>query len=316
MFSIKIPLTVPVRRQNEYKKNYQQLTNNSGRLFLIAGDQKVEHLNDDFIGRGISPEDGDPEHLFKIAAASTGGVLATQLGLIARYGHNYRHIPYIVKVNSKSNLGENSEKDSSQSWWSVGEIVNFKKESGLKIVGIGYTVYLGGRYEAQMLAEAAKLTYQAHQNGLTAIIWMYPRGKNIKEENIHTIAGGAGVAATLGADFVKLKYPYKAPNQKNIAKKFQEVIAAAGRTKVVCLGGEKKTVQELLNDLENQVKISGSAGLAVGRNLHQRSLAEASRLARALGAIIFNSTSATAAFKIYSQVKSTPVKKNKFLGLF
>ena len=102
-----------------------------------------------------------------------------------------------------------------------------------------------------------------------------------------------------------------------MAKKFKEVIESAGQTKVVCVGGEKKSAKELLIDLENQIKISGSSGLAIGRNLHQRSLDEASRLSRSLGAIIFNSVSASEAYKTYSQTTKTLKKgKSKFFGLF
>jgi fructose-bisphosphate aldolase/6-deoxy-5-ketofructose 1-phosphate synthase len=315
MSSFAIPLTVPARARREYHKNYQNLTHNTGRLLLIAGDQKVEHLNTDFYGTGIDTADQNPEHLFKIAAASEGGVLATHLGFIARYGQNYRQLPYIVKVNGKTNIGENDLKNSSPAWWNIEEIVNFKKQSGLNIVGVGYTIYLGGRYEAELLATAANLVYQAHQHGLTAIIWMYPRGKNINEENIHTIAGGAGVAGALGADFVKIKYPYRAKNQKLIAKQFNEAIQAAGRTKVICVGGEPKTVKELLDCVEKQITISGTAGLAIGRNLHQKSLAEATNLTRALGAIIFKSQTAKIAEKIYTQPKPKPKSRRRFLGL-
>ena len=73
MFEIKVPLSVPGNKKSLYKQNYSRLTNNSGKLLLIAGDQKLEHLNDDFFGRDISKEDNNPEHLFKIAQASNGG---------------------------------------------------------------------------------------------------------------------------------------------------------------------------------------------------------------------------------------------------
>jgi fructose-bisphosphate aldolase/6-deoxy-5-ketofructose 1-phosphate synthase len=75
------------------------MTKGSGRLMLFAGDQKVEHLNNDFYGEGIHPDDADPEHLFRIAAEAKIGVFATQLGLIARYGMDYPHVPYLVKLN-------------------------------------------------------------------------------------------------------------------------------------------------------------------------------------------------------------------------
>ena len=288
MFKIQTPLSVPKAKTKEYEKNYRSLTNNTGNMLLIAGDEKVEHLNSDFYGPGIALEDASPKHLFDIAKSSKGGTLATHLGLIARYGKDYPQVPYIIKVGGKTNLGPNEEKESSRLWWEIKDVVKFKKDSGLKIAGIGYTVYLGGKYEAQMLSEAARLTFAAHQEGLLSIIWMYPRGKNIDEEDIHTIAGGAGVAAALNADFVKIKYPYDLKDKKKAATDFKEAILAAGKTKIICVGGSKREEKELLEFLKLQVDISGSVGLAIGRNLHQRNLADATSLTKKLGDIIFN----------------------------
>lgn len=289
MLKVKIPLSVPKAKRKEYEKNYKSLTNNSGRMLLIAGDQRVEHLNDDFSGPGIAKEDSSPKHLFDIAQASNGGVLATQLGFLARYGTSYPKLPYIVKVNGKTNLGPNDEKNSSALWWSVADIVKFKKDSGLNIGGLGYTIYVGSKYEAEMLKEAAKMTYEAHQAGLLSIIWMYPRGKKVNEEDIHTIAGGAGVAGALNADFVKVKYPFDSKDKKKAAQDFKEVVLAAGETKIICVGGSKRSEKEMLEFLKLQVEISGSAGLAIGRNLHQRNLEEATKMARKMAEIIFKS---------------------------
>lgn len=312
------PLSVPAEKKAEYQKNLRLATGGSGRLLLIAGDQKMEHLNDDFFGSGIAKEDNNPEHLFRIAAASNGGVLATHLGLISQYGQSYFNTPYIVKINGRTNLGPNEEKDSSKPLWKVEDVIEFKKRSGLKIVGIGYTVFLGGKYEAQMLAKAAKAVNQAHQAGLLAVIWMYPRGKGVDEDNIHTIAGGAGVAACLGADFVKVKYPYKAKDAKLAAKKFQEVTEAAGRTKIICVGGAKQPTKDLFNFLELQLNIGSSYGLAIGRNLHQRNLDEASRLAQALGAMIIKGKTAQEAQKLYNTKTNNLKSKtnNSFFKFF
>jgi len=195
--------------------------------------------------------------------------------------------------------------------------LEFKKNSGLKITGVGYTIYLGGKYETNMLAQAAKIIYEAHQKGLIAILWVYPRGKYIKEEDIHTIAGGAGVASCLDADFVKVKYPFTPEDRVGVAKKFNEVILAAGRTKVICVGGSKRTPKEILEDLDKQMKLSGAGGIAIGRNLHQRSLEEASKLNEAMGAIIFKGASFKDAYAIFSKKKSLETKKSvKLFGLF
>lgn len=317
MKNFPVPLSVKPEKRSEYLKNLALLTKNTGNLFLIAADQKLEHLNTDFFGPKISPEDNNPEHFFKIAAASEGGVLAAHLGLISRYGANYRQLPYIVKINGKTNLGPNEEKDSSKPLWNVADVLNFKKQSGLKIGAIGYTIYLGSKYEVRILREAAQAIFEAHQAGLLAILWVYPRGKNIKEEDIHTIAGGAGVAASLDADFAKIKYPYDAKDKKQTALKFQEATSAAGRTRIICVGGSKQPAKDILSFLKLQLETSGTSGLAIGRNLHQRSLEEAGRLARAISALILKGKTLKEAEVIYAN-KQIPKKTSngKFLGLF
>ena len=279
MKKINIPLDVPKTKKKEYEKNYKLATNSSGNMFLIAGDQKIEHLNDDFWGAGISPEDASPEHLFKIAKQVKSGILATNLGLIAKYGEKYDKLPYIVKINAKTNIGPNEEKNSSQPLWSVDDVVKFKKDSGLNIAGVGYTVYLGHKHEGDLLREAAQAIYKAHQNGLIFVLWMYPRGKGIKENDIHTIAGGAGVAASLGTDFVKVKYPYHLKNKKEAAQKYKEVIQAAGETKIICVGGSQRTEKDIVDFLKLQIK-TGTNGIAIGRNMHQRSLKDSKELAK------------------------------------
>ena len=70
---LRVPLDVPKKERQRYIDNYLRITKGSGRLMLFAGDQKVEHLNDDFCGPGISPEDDDPEHLFRIASEARIG---------------------------------------------------------------------------------------------------------------------------------------------------------------------------------------------------------------------------------------------------
>lgn len=111
-----------------------EITKESGRLMLFAGDQKVEHLNDDFFGPEVPEDDADPEHLFRIAAQSKIGVFATQLGLIARYGMDYKDIPYLVKVNSKTHLVETAQADPfSNLWYDIDQVAEFRENSGLNI---------------------------------------------------------------------------------------------------------------------------------------------------------------------------------------
>lgn len=298
---VRVPLDVPKNRRQSYIGNYLKITMKSGRLMLFAGDQKVEHLNDDFYGTGISPEDSDPEHLFRIASSARIGVFATQLGLIARYGMDYPDVPYMVKLNSKTSIVKTSQADPfSAQWLDIQQVIDFKEDSGLDILGVGYTVYPGSEREAEMIQEAAQLVYNAHRHGLITVLWMYPRGKAVKDEkDPHLIAGAAGVAATLGSDFAKLNYPVKAGYKSSDV--FREAVLAAGRTKVVCAGGSSCDVRSFLQTLYDQIHISGTAGNATGRNIHQKSLDEAVRMCNAIYAITIENADVESAWKIYSE---------------
>ena len=184
---VMVPLDVPEAVRETYIRNYLSITRESGRLMLFAGDQKVEHLNSDFYGENIYPDDSDPEHLFRIASGAKIGVFATQLGLIARYGRGYRDIPYLVKLNSKTNLVKTLQVDPfSNQWIDVKQVVDFQKNSGLKILAVGYTIYLGSEYENEMVRQAAQIVLNAHEHGLITVLWIYPRGKAVADEKTPT----------------------------------------------------------------------------------------------------------------------------------
>lgn len=295
-----IPADVPSEMHDVYTHNLESVTKGTGRLFLFAGDQKVEHLNYDFVGEGISPEDASPEHLFAIANKAKIGAFTAQLGLIAKYGAELTHVPFIVKLNSKSDLIKTTQKDPySATWNSVDDVVQFKKSSGLQICGVGYTIYPGSEYESEMFAEAAKLIFEAHKQGLIAIIWAYPRGKAVNnEKDSHLIAGVAGIVASMGADFVKVNPPV-AENMSS-AELLKEAVLAAGRTKVICAGGGATDVRHFLQTLYDQIHIAGCSGNATGRNVHQKPLTEAVRFCDAIYAVTVENKSVDAAMALYT----------------
>lgn len=297
---IQVPADVPAEMKSVYEENYKTATHGTGHLMLFAGDQKVEHLNDDFYGEGIAPEDNNPEHMFQIASKAKIGIYASQLGLIARYGNDYKNVPYLVKINSKSNLVKTAQSDPmSGRWFPISKVEEFRKNSGLNILGVGYTVYLGSEFESQMLTEAASIIYEAHQYGLITVIWLYPRGKAVADEkDPHLIAGAAGVAATLGTDFVKVNAPKK--DGKSDASLLQEAVKAAGRTQVVCAGGSSGEAEKFLKQLHDQIHIGGTSGNATGRNIHQKPLDEAVRFTNAIYAITVENKSVEEALKIYN----------------
>jgi DhnA family fructose-bisphosphate aldolase class Ia len=150
-----------------------------------------------------------------------------------------------------------------------------------------------------MLHEASQIVYNAHQNGLITVLWVYPRGKAVaNEKDPHLIAGATGVAACLGSDFVKVNYPKKEGNASQ--ELFKEAVLAAGRTKVVCAGGSSVDVKGFLQRLHDQIFVSGASGNATGRNIHQKSLEDAIRMCNAIYAITVHGQNVEEAMKVYN----------------
>ncbi len=300
---VRVPADVPADARDIYIDNYLKATRNTGRLMLFACDQKIEHLNDDFFGDGIHAEDAEPEHLFRIGDQGVCGVLAGQRGLIAAYANDYPDINYLVKINSKTHLVGTKQDDpySPQLYGieTVADLVN----NGVNVVGIGYTIYLGSEYESQMMAEAGQLIADAHQLGLVVVLWMYPRGKAVTDEkSAHLIAGAAGTALCLGADFVKVNPP-KGDDNATSAEKLVESSKASGRCGLVCAGGSTVDADVFLQQLWDQIHVGGAVGNATGRNIHQRSLDEAVRLTKAISAITLGDWSVEDAVAVFKGEK-------------
>ena len=296
---VRVPADVPAQARDTYIDSFLAATRNTGRLMLFACDQKIEHLNDDFFGDKISPDDNEPEHLFRIGSQGVVGILAGQRGLIAQFAPDYPEINYLVKMNSKTHLVKTSQDDPySPQLYDIGAVLDLR-DNGVNVVGIGYTIYLGSEYESTMMAEAGQLIADAHANGMIVVLWIYPRGKAVADEkDAHLIAGAAGAAACLGADFVKCNPP-KGDETKSSAEKLKEASAAAGRTRLVCAGGSTVDATTFLTQLHDQIHIGGATGNATGRNIHQRALPEAVRLTKAISAITLGDKSVEEALAVF-----------------
>lgn len=300
---VKVPADVSADARETYIDNYMAATRGTGRLMLFACDQKIEHLNGDFYGEGIDPADLDPAHLFKIASEGVCGVCAGQRGLVARYAADYPEVNYLVKMNSKTNLVKTAQDDPYSPQLHDLEAVLDMRANGVNVVGLGYTIYLGSEYESTMLAEAGQLIAEAHAAGLLVVLWIYPRGKAVADEKAPAlIAGAAGVALCLGADFVKVNPP-KATDEATSAENLAVASAAAGRTGLVCAGGSTVDAETFLTQLHDQIHVGHACGNATGRNIHQRSLDEAVRLTKAISAITLADYSVADALAIFKGEK-------------
>ena len=332
---VRVPGDVSAEAREAYIDNYLKATRETGRLMLFACDQKIEHLNGDFFGADIDLADACPEHLFQIGSQGVCGILAGQRGLIAQYAPDYPDINYLVKMNSKTNLVKGAQEDPySPQLYSFDAVLEMI-DNGINVVGIGYTIYLGSEYESQMMAEAGELVAQAHAAGLIAVLWMYPRGKAVtNEKSAHLIAGAAGTALCLGADFVKVNPPKGKAEDEPVAtaeleaavaedaglvglklggqelsasqasaRKLIEASSASGRCGLVCAGGSTVEAPIFLQQLWDQIHIGGARGNATGRNIHQRSLDEAVRLTKAISAITLGDASVEEAVAVFEGKK-------------
>ncbi len=301
---VKVPADVPTTAQSTYVRNFLRATHGENRLMLFAGDQKIEHLNDDFFGQSpigtIPQEDASPEHLFRIAAQGQIGVFATQQGLIARYGRDYPEVPYLVKINSKTHLLKTAQRDPiSAVLTDVDRLLELRENAGLSIIGVGFTIYVGSEFDHIQMEQAHRLIQDAHREGLLAVLWMYPRGQAVgKEKDPHLIAGAAGLAACMGADFVKVNPP-KPEDGSSSAQALREAVLAGGRTGVICSGGTSTDGVKFLQNLHDQIHVGGAVGNATGRNLHQRPLEEALRLTAAISAITVGNKDVDFAVRVY-----------------
>ena len=300
---VRVPMDVPADARDTYIDNYLKATRNTGRLMLFACDQKIEHMNKDFYGEGIDPADGKPEHLFQIGKEGVIGVLAGQRGLVAQYAADYPDINYLIKMNSKTNLVGTKQEDPYSPQLTDIEAVLQMRENGVNIVGLGYTIYLGSEYESTMMAEAGELIARAHEHGLLVVLWIYPRGKAVTaEKNPDLIAGAAGVALCIGADFVKVNPP-KPEDGRTPAQALRVAADAAGRTGLVCAGGSTVDAETFLTQLYDQIHVGGACGNATGRNIHQRSLDEAVRLTKAISAVTLADYDVAAALEVFEGKK-------------
>ena len=233
--------------------NFLQPFLHKDKALFLAYDHGFEHGPKDLIGKSI-----DPEYILDLAVKGEYTGVILQKGIAEKYytGTQYQKIvPLILKINGKTNISQTTD-----SYSSINCSVDYAKKLGAKAVG--YTIYLGSKYEEKMLADFGKIQEQAHQLKIAAIAWIYPRGSAVEDETSPEItAYAARVGLELGADMIKIKY-------SGSEETFRKAVQSAGETKVVLSGGSKIVEGEFLNIVESVIK-AWATGIAVGRNVFQ-----------------------------------------------
>ncbi len=233
---------------------------------LLAYDQGFEHgPSTDFNEKNI-----DPDYILDIAVKGQFTGVVLHKGIAEKYYNG--KVPLILKLNGKTNLPKGEPLST--------QVCSVEQAIGLGAKGVGYTIYLGSAHESVMLQEFGEIQEEAHEAGVPAIAWVYPRGEAVKNDTAPEIVSYAARAGLeVGADAVKIKY-------SGTAETFRWAVKAAGLVKVFMSGGPKAPTDETFLAQVKGAMDAGATGLAVGRNVWQHS--DPLRMAAALKEIIFN----------------------------
>ena len=226
-----------------------------GNSLILAYDHGLEHGPSDFES---NPASADPRNVFELARHDAVTALAVQKGLAETYYSEYEDdVNLLVKLNGTSSLWDPDDYFSP---------LNCSVEYAVEELGadaVGYTVYAGSDYEAEMFETFRQVQEQAHSYGVPVVMWAYPRGRPIKNDmSIDIISYAARIGLELGADMVKCKYP-------GSEKDWRKIVEVSGRMKTVMSGGSPRSDEEFLEDVRSVISAGGN-GLAVGRNIFQR----------------------------------------------
>ncbi|HPC31164.1 MAG TPA: hypothetical protein PK119_01735 [Candidatus Paceibacterota bacterium] len=232
-------------------KNYLFPFLKNGKAFFLAYDHGFEHGAGDFNEKNL-----DPEYILDLAVKGGFTGIVLQKGIAEKYYFNssyQKKVPLILKLNGKTNLLLEEEP-----YAAINCSVEYAKKLGAQAVG--YTIYLGSKFEAKMFEDFGQIQEKAHNLDMAAILWTYPKQGFENDHKITEYAGRIGLE--LGADIIKLKY---FGDKKN----FKQAIKLAGKTKVVLSGGQKLDEEKFLAVVSEVMEL-GAIGVAVGRNVWQR----------------------------------------------
>lgn len=244
-----------------------------GKSLILAYDQGLEHGPSDFQDKNINPE-----YILDIAKKGKYNGIILQKGIAEKYYN--KESPLILKLNGKTNIYK-GEPISLQ-------ICSVKEALNLGAVAVGYTIYIGSKFESKMLKEFGKIEEEAHKYKIPVIAWMYPRGKSVKKLTPSLVAYAARVGLEIGSDFVKVPYT-------GSFESFKKVVQAAGKCKVFCAGGHKSSNIGILQETKNVIN-AGAVGMAIGRNIWQHKYPL--KITKALKKIIFENSSVKNALKV------------------
>jgi fructose-bisphosphate aldolase, class I len=177
----------------------------SGYVSILPVDQGIEHAAGASFAK--NPDYFDPQKIVELAIEGGCNAVASTFGVLGMVSRRYAHkIPFVVKFNHNELLTYPNR--AKQICWGT-----IKQAWDLGAVAVGATVYFGSDDAQREIEQVAELFQQAHELGMSTILWCYLRNSAFKKDgtDYHGAADLTGQAnhlgVTLGADIVKQKLP-------------------------------------------------------------------------------------------------------------
>ncbi len=294
-------------RSPQVLRSLQQLFNTgrlakTGYLSILPVDQGIEHAAGASFAK--NPVYFDPENIVKLAIEGGCNAVASTFGALGSVARKYAHkIPFLVKFNHNE-LMTYPNKAEQITWGTM------KQAYDMGCVAVGATVYFGSADATRQIVEVSNMFQQAHELGMTTVLWCYLRNKAFKvgSTDHHVSADLTGQAnhlgVTMSADIIKQKLPevnggFKALNSGDSSYgklderiysqlttdhpidlcRYQVINCFMGRAGLINSGGasgENDFAEAVATAVIN--KRAGGMGLISGRKAFQRPMAEGAKL--------------------------------------
>jgi putative autoinducer-2 (AI-2) aldolase len=170
------------------------------------------------------------------------------------------------------------------------EVITTSIKSAIRMNASAVTcsVFIGGEYEKQSIANLAKLVDEGEEYGIP-VLAVTAVGREMARDARY-LGLASRICVEKGAHMVKT---YNCEN-------FEEVVEACGDVPVVMAGGKKIDEKEALAMAKNVVD-KGAAGVDMGRNIFQSD--RPIGMIKAVRAVVHDNKSVDEAYKIYKEEK-------------
>jgi 3-hydroxy-5-phosphonooxypentane-2,4-dione thiolase len=166
--------------------------------------------------------------------------------------------------------------------------VSMKEALRLNAVGVGMSMFVGGKHESRTVANLGRLVNEAEEYNMP-VLAITAVGKDMVRDARY-LGLACRIAAEQGAHIVKTYY----------CEDFEKVIDACNGVPVVIAGGKKIEEKAALEMAMNAIE-AGAVGVDMGRNIFQSDSPVG--MIKAVRAIVHDGKTVEEAYKIYESEK-------------